>query len=463
MSRQRPPWPQGWLALAYLQFYLVGNIWLYRVMFDLYPVHNGRPRGAIRQETNTMLKKLDSSQLKVGMFIHDLDCGWMEHPFVRNRFLLTSEDEIRKIAAARIRGVVIDCGRGLDLDAAPTVAEAAAQTEAEVVALAAAARPRSATPARTSLGVELERAASVRRRAVEVVRSVMQDARLGKAVELDEVAPVVENITESILRNSGALLGLLHIKNKDEYTFQHSVSVCALMVAFCRSRGMDEALIHQAGIGGLLHDTGKALVPDAILNKPGRLTDEEFAVIKKHPRDGYDILCRNPEIGTIPLDITLHHHERRDGSGYPDLQKEGEISELAQMAAIVDVYDAITSDRSYHKGMPAADALRKIYEWSKFHFNPALTQEFMRCVGIYPVGTMVMLESGRLGVVVEPHESNLLTPKVNVFFNTKSQTYIRPELLDLSRPFGFGGGDKIVRHESPDKWQVDPNRFLLVA
>jgi HD-GYP domain-containing protein (c-di-GMP phosphodiesterase class II) len=309
----------------------------------------------------------------------------------------------------------------------------------------------------------MQRAVGVRRQAVNMVRTVMQDARLGKAVELENISPVVQNITESILRNSGALLSLMRIKTKDDYTFLHSVSVCTLLVAFCRSRGMDEETTYQAGIGGLLHDTGKALVPDAILNKAGRLTEEEFAIIKKHPRDGYDILCKTPEIGDIPLDITLHHHERRDGSGYPEQRREGDISELAEMAAIVDVYDAITSDRCYHKGMSAAEALRKIYEWSKFHFNPRLAQEFMRCVGIYPVGTLVMLESARLGVVVEPHPTNLLTPKVNVFFNTRSQTYIRPELLDLSRPVGFGGGDKIVRHESPAKWRVDPDRFMLAV
>ena len=405
-----------------------------------------------------MLKKVDSSQLKVGMFIHDLDCGWMEHPFVRSQFLLASDDEIQKITAARIRGVVIDCSRGLDIDA-PTVAQAAAVTEAEVTALDA----RPAGQARVALGEELQRAANVRRQAAGLVRTVMQDARLGKAVEFDKVGPVVQNVTESILRNSGALLGLLQIKNKDDYTFLHSVSVCALLVAFCRSRGMPEDVIYQAGIGGLLHDTGKALVPDAILNKPGRLSDEEFDIVRRHPRDGHDILLQTPEIGAIPLDITLHHHERRDGSGYPERHAEHQISELAQMAAIVDVYDAITSDRSYHKGMPAAEALRKIYEWSKFHFNPALAQEFMRCVGIYPVGTLVLLESGRLGVVVEPHESSLLTPKVNVFFHTRQQAYIRPETVDLSKGVGFGGGDRIVRHESAEKWKVEPLRFMQLA
>lgn len=406
-----------------------------------------------------MLKKVDASQLRLGMFIHDLDCGWMEHPFVRNRFVLTRDEEIRKILQAGIRGVTIDCARGLDVDDAPTVEEAEAATEAELTAIAT----RPVTPLRVTLAEEFDRAVSIRRQAAGMVRTVMQDARLGKAVELDKVAPVVENITTSILRNASALLGLCVIKDKDDYTFLHSVSVCTLLVAFCRSRKMDPATIYQAGIGGLLHDTGKALIPDHILNKPGRLTEEEFDVVRKHPRDGYDILRRSPEIGEIPLDITLHHHERRDGTGYPDRQGETEISELAQMAAIVDVYDAITADRCYHKGMPAAEALRKMYEWSKFHFNPTLMQEFMRCVGIYPVGTLVLLESGRLGVVVEPHETSLLTPKVNVFYSTKSQTYIKPQTVDLSRGVGFGGGDKIVRHESADKWKVDPQRFMTLG
>ncbi|MGH8853583.1 MAG: HD-GYP domain-containing protein [Telluria sp.] len=406
-----------------------------------------------------MLKKVDASQLKIGMYIHDLNCGWMDHPFVRTRFELTTDEEIHKIRSARIRGVVIDCSKGLDVDEAPTLGQAEAALESEVTAIAI--KPLVVT--RVSLGEELARAAQVRKQAAGMVRTVMADARLGKAVELDKVAPVVENITESILRNSGALLGLLRIKNKDDYTLLHSVSVCALLVAFCRSRNMDADTTHQAGLGGLLHDTGKALVPDAILNKAGRLTDEEFDIIKRHPRDGYDILVKTPEIGRIPLDITLHHHERRDGSGYPDQQGEGSISELAQMAAIVDVYDAITSDRCYHKGMPAAEALRKIYEWSKFHFNPTLAQEFMRCVGIYPVGTLVLLESGRLGVVIEPHDTSLLTPKVNVFFSTRNQGYIKPQTVDLSRALGFGGGDKIVRHESPEKWNVNPMQFMHIA
>jgi HD-GYP domain-containing protein (c-di-GMP phosphodiesterase class II) len=406
-----------------------------------------------------MLKKVDSTQLKVGMYIQDLSCDWMTHPFIRNRFLIGSEAEIHKIRQAGIHDVVIDSAKGLDVEDAPTVAEAAAATERELRQIATAAP----LVARVSLGAELARAAQIRQQAATLVRSVMTDARLGRAIELDRVQPVVQDITESILRNPGALVGLLRIKTKDDYTFLHSVSVCALLVAFCRSRGMDADATHQAGLGGLLHDTGKALVPDAVLNKPGPLTDAEFALIQRHPQDGYAILRQSPELGPIPLDITRHHHERRDGSGYPDRLAGDAIGELTQMAAIVDVYDAITAERCYHRAMAPAEALRKIHEWSKFHFNPAYAQDFMRCVGIYPVGTMVMLESGRLAVVVEAHETNLLAPKVNVFFSSKSQAYIKPETVDLSRGLGFGGGDKIVSHESAAKWRVDPMRFLALA
>jgi HD-GYP domain-containing protein (c-di-GMP phosphodiesterase class II) len=407
-----------------------------------------------------MIKKIGISQLTVGMYVHDLSCNWMEHPFVRNRLLISSDNEIRKIIEAGIHELYIDTDKGLDVKNAPTAEQAQQALEQEIIDIAG----RQPAPLiRVSVAEEIARAQQVKTQAHQLVRTVMHDARLGKAIELDQVEPVVQNITESILRNPGALTGLLRIKNKDDYTFLHSVSVCTLLVAFCRSAGMDAELTRQAGLGGLLHDTGKALVPDEVLNKPGRLTDEEFEIIKKHPKDGYDILLKTPQVGAIPLDITLHHHERMDGSGYPDKLPGDQISTLAQMAAIVDVYDAITADRCYHKGMSAAEALRKIYEWSKFHFNPQHVQAFMRCVGIFPVGTLVLLESGRLGVVTEPHETNLLAPKVNVFFSAKSNTYIKPQEIDLSKPLGMGGGDKIVSHESPEKWRVDPMKFFSLA
>ena len=347
----------------------------------------------------------------------------------------------------------------MTLTGAPTVEEANAVTEAEVTAVAS----KPAVRARVPLAEELDRAVQIRRQTAHLVKTVMQEVRLGRAVEFDQVSPIIETMSASIMRNPGALIGLGIIKNKDDYTFQHSVSVSTLLLAFCRSRKMDGATSFAVGMGGLLHDIGKALVPDDILNKEGRLTDDEFEIMRRHPRDGHDILCRTPGIGPIPLDITLHHHERPDGNGYPDRQSNGQISEVAQMAAIADVYDAITADRCYRKAMTPAEALRKMYEWSKFQFSPSLIQEFIRCIGIYPVGSLVVLESGRMGVVAEQNDTSLLAPAVNVFFNTKSQTYIKPESVDLARNLGFGGGDRIIRHEDPKKWNIDPARYLVLA
>ncbi len=403
-----------------------------------------------------MIKKIPVSSIKPGMYLHDLNVDWMSHPFVRNQFTITSEAEIAKIVSLGVHEIYIDTDRGLDESNAPTVAEVKAEIEAEM--RKAAQEP---LPVRVSMAEEMVRAKRVHQQAHRVVRSVMADVRLGHAVQIEQVEEVVEAITESVLRNAGALIGLSGIKDKDEYTFLHSVSVCTLLVTFAKSMGMDAETIRLAGIGGLLHDTGKIKVPNEILNKPGKLTDEEFDIMKTHPEVGWNIIREIPGIHAIPLDITLHHHERMDGSGYPHKMPGAEIPELVRMSSIVDVYDAITSDRCYHRGMPAPEGLRKLWEWSKFHFDPKLVQAFMRTVGIYPVGSLVKLESGRLAVVMDQNEGNLLMPRVKAIFSTKSNTYISPLEIDLARPMGKGGADKILGHEDPGKWGVDITRYLV--
>jgi HD-GYP domain-containing protein (c-di-GMP phosphodiesterase class II) len=402
-----------------------------------------------------MIKLIPTASLRVGMYIHDLNCDWMSHPFMRTRLKLRTDAEIEKILGTGIQEVYIDTDRGLDADDAPTVEEVREQVKADM--LRDATRP---VEARITVAEEMDRAAAVHKQAHKVVREVMQDVRLGKAVQLERMEPLVESITGSILRNQGALLSMLDLKSADEYTFLHCVSVCTLMVAFCRSLGISPEETRQAGLGGLLHDVGKMKIPLSILNKPGRLTEEEFDVMRRHPGEGHALLVEVPTIGPVPLDITLNHHERMDGSGYPGRLKPDAITRLARMAAIVDVYDAITSDRCYHRGMPPAEAVAKLYEWSRHHFDPVLVQAFLRCIGIYPVGTLVRLQSGRLAVVQEQNPTSLLTPVVKVIFSTRQNVFITPEVVDLARGMGAGGADAIVAHESPERWGIEPRRFL---
>ena len=403
-----------------------------------------------------MTKKISITQLKPGMYVSDIGSDWMSHPFLRSAFAVKDEAMVQKIADSGIHELYIDPSRGDDVADAPTKQEVTEGLEREM--LKAATEP---APARKiTAAEELVRARKIHSEANLIIRNIMQDVRLGKQVTIEKAEPVVEKLTDSILRNGGALLSLCRVKNKDDYTFQHSVSVCALQVSFCRAIGLDAGTIHLAGVGGLLHDIGKVKVPDKILNKPDRLTEDEFEVMKCHVVESRKILSETDGISETSIQVAAQHHERHDGSGYPEGLKGEAISQMGQMAAICDVYDAITSNRVYHKGMAPHEALRKIFEWSKFHFNPLLVQSFLRAIGIYPVGTLVMLESGRMGVVLEQAEGNLLQPTVRVFYDSKREQYLPPQEVDLSKPLGHGGGDKITSHEAPEKWGMDPMKFL---
>ena len=403
-----------------------------------------------------MTKKISIDQLKPGMYVSDLGSDWMSHPFLRSAFAVKDEAMVKKIAESGIHEVYIDPSRGDDVPDAPTAEEVTEHLEHEMLKAAAEPVPER----RIAAGEEMARAKKIHGEANKIIHNIMQDVRLGQQVKLEQAEPVVMQMTESILRNGGALLSLTRVKNKDDYTFMHSVSVCALLVSFCRAMDMDADVIHLAGIGGLLHDIGKVKVPDAILNEPGRLTDDEFKVMKCHVVESKKILSETDGIAETSIQVAAQHHERHDGSGYPEGLKGEAITQMGQMAAICDVYDAITSERCYHKGLVPHEALRKIFEWSKFHFNPTLVQAFLRTIGIYPVGTLVLLESGRIGVVVEQSESNLLQPRVKLFFDSRKQGYITPQEVDLAKPLGHGGGDRIVSHETPEKWGIDPLKFL---
>jgi putative nucleotidyltransferase with HDIG domain len=401
-----------------------------------------------------MIKRIRSDQLLPGMFIHDLNCGWMDHPFAFNSFKVANDKIILKIIDSGIHELYIDASKGLDVIDAQTHDEVHEEIHQQVNALAN--DHIVIAPPRTPLKEEIKLAKAVHTEARNVVHHLMNDIRLGKQFELTKMSPVVEQITDSILRNKDAFISLARIKKKDEYTFQHSVSVCALLVAFCRAMEYEQEVILEAGTGGLLHDIGKMKVPDHILNKPTHLTESEFAIMRTHATLGRELLEHTPGVPETAIIIAGQHHERYDGTGYPNRIKQDQISQLGQMASIVDVYDALTSNRIYHKGMEPTAALKKLFEWSKFHFNAALVQRFICLIGIYPVGALVKLESGMLGVVINPGTENLLRPVVRTVYDLRREHAVNPRDIDLSVKLG----DSIVQHESPQKWGIDPFDYL---
>lgn len=388
-----------------------------------------------------MLKKVPVNQLTVGVFVHGFDESWLKHPFWRSKFLIKDVSVLREVQQSGIPNCWIDVSKGQDITAA----------KIPEPAVAAPAKPEPAAAPRRErrpFSEELQEAARLRARSAQAMRKMFAEVRLGKAIEPGECVVLVDEVVESINRHPDALLSLARLKTADEYTYMHSVAVCALMVSLGRQLGLNDEQCRDAGMAGMLHDLGKAAMPQEILNKPGKLTNEEFDIIKTHPSRGYEMLLDSPDVCDGAKDVCLHHHERYDGTGYPDKLVGEKISLLARMGAVCDVYDAVTSDRPYKSGWDPAHALSQMATW-KGHFDTVVFQTFVKSVGIYPTGSLVKMRSGRLAVVLEQNSAALTKPRVKVFFSTKAGLPLEPQVLDLASPSVI---DQIESRENPENW-----------
>ena len=398
-----------------------------------------------------MLKKIHVSDIRTGMYIHEICGSWMDHSFWKKSFKVDDAKTLKNLQASCIREVWIDTEKGADVDAGAVAFSEQDEKIRVDEALDCAIRNTRELECKLPLYEELDRARNIHARAKKAVASMFQEARMGRALQLGNLESLVEEINQSMARNSAAMLGLARLKNKDDYTYLHSVAVCALMVALGRQLGLEGAMLREAGMAGLLHDIGKITTPEEVLNKPGCLDPEEFEIMKEHPANGWAILKELPGISASVLDVCLHHHERLDGTGYPERLSGEAISLFARMGAVCDVYDAITSERCYKNAWEPAEAIRKMAEWKDGNYDETVFHAFVKTVGIYPVGTLVKLKSGRLGVVAEQSSGSLLTPKVTVFYSSRSSEHVFPERVDLHRSF-----DAISSVECAANWGFDP-------
>ncbi len=351
------------------------------------------------------------------MFVHAFEGSWFDHPFWRRYFRVETQEQLERIRNSAIDGLVIDDERGAALPGRPAFHRPETTRRAdhssvpersgidELPRPTAAALPplrsemREAPRRRRGYAGERRRAGQVIGKTAEAVVDMFDGARLGRAVEVRRMVRLASAIGASIERDARALINLVRLKEKDRYTYLHSVAVCALMINFARHLGLDPQEVEDMGVAGLLHDVGKVAVSDDILNKPGALSKGEMRSVRGHPLAGHRLLENSPGAPDLALELCLRHHEKIDGSGYPGGLKGDELSLAARMGAICDVYDAVTSNRPYKQAWTPCEALTEMQKWEG-HFDPALLDRFADSLGIYAVGTLVRLSTGELGVVV---------------------------------------------------------------
>lgn len=408
-----------------------------------------------------MRREIDPEQVRAGMYILGFGGSWFDHPFWRGRFLLKSPGDVERVRSSGVPHVVIDDDKGLG-----PLPRADSRSACEISPPASTARrvqppsrdrrwPPPAAEAdpsefeRARRAAERREAAALVTRSKKVIRHMFDGARLGRAVELPQVLTVVDEIAASVERFPQTLLDVVRLKTKDEYTYLHSIAVCTLMVNIARQMGKGDAELRDYGLAGLLHDIGKMGIDDAILNKPGRLTDSEFVTMRDHPHHGHKMLSASPEIPEMALDVCLHHHEKTDGTGYPFGLPAETLSLAARVGAICDVYDAVTSESAYKNAWTPIEAVQTMWDWDG-HFDRALLFTFCKSIGIFPPGLIVEIGSNRLAVTLEPKRRDT-RPRVLAFYATREREFMPLQEIAVAedRP-----ADAVVALADPAAWDL---------
>ncbi|WP_276201942.1 HD-GYP domain-containing protein [Aestuariibacter salexigens] len=398
--------------------------------------------------SDEQLKKISLDELKPGMYVHSI-AEQRGNIQITSRGKVTSSKVIAQMRKKGIVAVVIDPSKAFTPEPEESTLAEAAVPQQDV------SKPASGS-ANVAFEDELRRATVLHGKGKSLQKRILKSLSKGLPIDISVPKEFTKQLVGSIDRNPNALMCMTQIREKDSYLFEHSLNVAVLLANFGRHLGMQQSEILELAYAGFLHDIGKIKIPDEILHKPGRLTEEEMDVMRKHVEFGLDAL-REMGIPEHIIKTVGEHHERLDGLGYPLGAKEQDITTWGRMIAIVDTYDAITADRCYKPGMPSQRALQILMKDAPVKYDKTLVEQFVRCVGIYPVGTLVKLNNDRLAMVVEQRADMPLKPKVKAFYSTKNNHYIAPTDIDLAQT---AGNIKIESAVKSSDYKIDFNRYF---
>lgn len=381
-----------------------------------------------------MVKKLDIEDLDIGMYIASLDRPWQERPFLLNFRKIKEHKIIDKLKSFGIKYVFIDTLKGNDSNRALPKEEHDKKINKLILNRFKKQKNENLAPNDEDFQNDLNKAIKLKQEANNIVSNLMRDVRFGKNIDKDRIYPVINEMVMSTLRNPDALLSLAQLKHYDNNTFIHSVNVSCLAIAFGHFLGLDKGELFKLALGGILHDIGKILVPQNLLNKSSPLLKEEFDILKLHVSQGQEYLTKNCKINSESFGFVSEHHERYDGTGYPLGLKKNTISLFGQIAGIIDAYDAMTMGRAYYNKLNYFEALKLLFGYSNTMFNKYYVEKFIECIGIYPAGLLVRLNDNKLAYVWKINHKMLLRPTVIFVYNLISHQYIAPQKKNLALP-----------------------------
>lgn len=388
-------------------------------------------------------RKISVEDLEIGMYVSRLDRPWVETRFLFQGFSISNDEDLEELRKA-CEYVFVDSERDETVAPPPATLPTGRKPSKNPTVTIVRSRgydklgevfrspPAVETwPVVSRIDKEMEPARQARSDSLDVVHSVITDLKAGRKIALASVREGVSGMIDSIIRNPAAFLWLTRLKNKDSYAYAHSVDACGLAVAFGRHLGFSRAELENLAIGTLLFDIGKLQLPESLLTKPGRLTEQEHKLILRHVEFGVDIAREIDGVNEQVLSVIAHHHERHDGSGYPRGLPGRQIPVNGRIAALVDCYDAITSDRHYSPAMSTYDAIQALYEWRDKDFQADMVEQFIQCIGLYPTGTLVEMSNGEVGIVLEQNRVRRLRPQVMLLLDKNKYVYEMNPILDL--------------------------------
>ncbi len=396
------------------------------------------------------LTQIHVDDLKVGMYVSQLDRPWTETSFLFQGFLLENQADIQAVQD-QCEFVFID-----------VVRQNAAQTDTSRDTPYSKGWIEIRTPPKkkASFVEEVNNANRVHGQISTLVKSFMQDIAFGKSISVEVAKEVVAECVNSVVQSPDAMMWLTQLKKSDEYTAQHSMNVCIFAISLGRQLNLSIAELNNVGLCGLMHDMGKMRVPSEVLNKPGRLTPEELKIMNSHTTLGWQLLMSSHAMYGGAIDVAYMHHERLDGKGYPRGLSGHLITPYARIVAIVDMYDAITSDRVYQKGRTHLEAISIMTKEGGSHLDLNLTVKFIECLGIYPPGNLVEMSNGEIAIVVETNQAQKIKPKV-VFLLDEEKQPQEEQLIDLAEVSvdRYGLPYRIRRIVRPEEFGIDLYAF----